>query len=466
MKTFKLFLVLLLWGICVAGCGNHGDTHSTPSVDDGISGSVGFNIDFQDLTRELSGSRSKSDTVEITGVDVTLTRDGYDVVEQSLAVNDNVAYGVISDLAAGYWHVTARVYDNVALIFTGSVDVKIIAGAQVNAEILFDPVDPGTDPEAEGSVSIRVGLNPFPGYKKITHHVSDIFQDTINNKFYIYDSSLGIVAVYNAETLIREKDIQITDSPETITLAASGGALYLGYSSGRIYRLDTDDETFIFVADSLLDNRSLIQVGPKYLLASNSSYWGPSNNYKVIDLNNGQIIDSKEYWYPLSQFELNPVNGVVYAVDSGLSPADLHYIKINPATGKIDAISESRYHGDYGFGYPIRVIKNGSRIATSSGNMFISSALANEDITYAGNLGHSYVDLAPDDSLGNLYMLNSDGIKKLLVIDQDTFFVGMSLDVAADPRRVFNTANGIVVFVSSDSDYYAKIFDKAELGLE
>jgi len=156
---------------------------------------------------------------------------------------------------------------------------------------------------------------------------------------------------------------------------------------------------------------------------------------------------------------------MAYALDSGLSPADMHHLAINATSGAITSISDSRYHGDYSFGGPIRVINNGTRIATGSGNMFISSAMTSDDITYAGNLGHTFTDLVSDDTLGNLYMLNSDNIKKLLVMKQASFFTTLSIDLVASPKMVFSTPNSIVVFVKSDSDYYAKVFSKQTLGL-
>jgi hypothetical protein len=48
--------------------------------------------------------------------------------------------------------------------------------------------------------------------------------------------------------------------------------------------------------------------------------------------------------------------------------------------------------------------------------MFISSPLASDDITYAGNIGHPFVDVASDDALGYIYMLNSGGTEIVIAV--------------------------------------------------
>jgi hypothetical protein len=401
----------------------------------------------------------------ITSAHVVLSRSGYVDIDQDLPVSNNTASGTIAGLAQGYWHVAAILYCAGVPAYSGSVDVNVVAGATVSADILFDPADGTTDPITTGSVSLAVGFNKVPGYQKVQQFVSTIMQDAVNQKLYIFDSSAGVIAVYDSETLVREKDLLLPASPQALVVDPSGGSILLGYSTGKIYRLQVSDGSVTLVADSLLSVTALVPISPTFLLVCSDVAWGPSNNYVTINVNTGQIVSSKSDWYPLHGFTLNPVNSVVYALDSGLSPADIHRVVVNPATGSIDTIGDSRYHGDYSFGAPIRLIKNGSRIVTGSGNMFISSPLAGEDITYAGNLGHPIIDLVSDDALGNLYLLNSDNVQKLLVIKQDTLFTSLSVELAATPQQIFNTPNSIVVFVKSGADVYVKAFSKSSLGL-
>jgi hypothetical protein len=460
MRKLLLLMLALVALLGMAGCGGGGT--SAPVA----TGSVKVQMDLAALTSSVAKRALATTAPTITSATITLSRAGYPDINQDLTVTNNIASGTISGLVQGYWHVTAKLYSDQSLTFTGSTDVNVIAGAQVAAQILLDPASGQQPPDPTGSVSVSVGFNPYPGYTKIQQFVSTILQDKVNQKLYIYDSSTGIIAVYDAATLVREKDLTLPSAPQAFAVDPAGGSILLGFSTGKIYRLQVSDGSITLVADSLLSVTSLVPITSTFLLVCNDTSWGPSNNYVTINVTNGQIVSSKSDWYPLNSFTFNPVNSMTYALDSGLSPADIHRIVVNPQTGSIDLISDSRYHGDYYFGGPIRVINNGTRIVTASGNMFISSPLSTEDITYAGNIGHTFIDLASDDALGYIYMLNSDNIKKLLVLKQDTLFTSLAVDLVATPMQLFNTPDNIVVFVKSSADVYAKVISKSSLGIE
>jgi hypothetical protein len=461
MKKLWLAMVALLVLVVMAACGG-GGAATTQSA----TGSVKFQMDLAALSNPVAKSALLISAPAITSAKVTLSRTGYADINQDLSVSNNIASGTIAGLEQGYWHVSAKMYCDQALSYTGTVDVNVVAGATVSADILFDPADGTSNPVTTGSLNLTVGFNKYPGYKKVQQFVSTILQDKVNQKLYIFDSSAGVIAVYNADTMVREKDLFPPATPQALAVDPAGGSILLGYSTGKIYRLLVADGSVTLVADSLLSVTSLVPISSTFLLVCNDIAWGPSNNYVTINMSTGQIVSSKSDWYPLNSFTFNPATGVAYALDSGLSPADIHRLVVNPATGSIDVITDSRYHGDYYFGSPIRVINSGSRIVTGSGNMFISSSLANEDITYAGNIGHPFVDLVSDDTLGNIYMLNSDNVQKLLVLKQDTLFTTLSVDLVATPYLIFNTPNSIVVLVKSAADVYAKVFSKAALGLQ
>jgi hypothetical protein len=472
MKRTLMWLPAIVVIAFLAACnsGSRSETVET-TVQGETLGGVSFNIDLAHLAQSHPASAmaalssSAAASTIITAVTVTFSRDGYSDIAQNLTVSNNVATGTVSGLAAGYWHITAAVFSGQTLIYTGAVDVNVIAGAQVAAVILFDPVSGPIDPgNNTGAVTVTVGLNKYPGYSKISQFVTTILQDAVLQKIYIFDSTTNILAVYNAATMVREQDITLQAAPQALAVEPAGGSLLLGYSTGKIYRLNIADQSMTLLADSLVSVTALVPVSSNYVLVASASNWGPSNTYKTINLQTGQVVSSNSYWYPLSNYTYNPAAGTVYALDNGLSPADMHRLVISAATGSIAGISDSRYHGDYSFGAPIRVMNNGTRLATGSGNMFVSSSSSADDITYAGNLGHPFVDLASDDTLGNLYMLNSNTINKLLVIDQSTLFTTLSIDIVATPKQIFNTPDNIILFVA-DTDYYVKVFSKTSLGL-
>ncbi|MCM0083156.1 hypothetical protein L4X63_16345 [Geomonas sp. Red32] len=463
MKKLSLFFVLFLMLVGLNGCGGGGGGVAVPQ---NPTGTIKVQLDLLSLAPPTAARALAVTAPTITSASVVLTRTGYSDITQDLTIVGNVASTTITGLEQGYWHVAVSLYSDQSLTYDGSVDVNVVAGATVAADVLFDPSSGVTTPVTTGSVALTAGFNKYPGYTKIRQFVSTILQDKVNGKLYIFDSSAGVIGVYNADTMVREKDLTPPATPQALAVDPAGGSILLGYSTGRIYRLQVADGSVSLLADALMSVTALVPVSSNILLVCNDTNWGPTNTYVSINLSNGQIVSSKTDWYPLNSFTLDPVTGVTYALDSGLSPADIHRIVVNPQTGSIDAISDSRYHGDYYFGSPIRAINKGSRIVTGSGNMFISSPLASEDITYAGNIGHPFVDLASDDTLGYLYMLNSDNVMKLLVIDQSSLFTSLTLDLIANPKQLFITPSSIIVFAKPDSDYYVKVISKTSLGLQ
>lgn len=475
MNRLIAWMLTLICTLSLAACGGGGGSDRADTGSNTTGGTAKFDINLAALTSPATASPaalystslvSPASSPVITRVAVRMTRAGYDDINQDLAIVSNVASGSVSGLAAGYWHVEVDVYSDAGIIFSGQSDVRIIKGVTVNCAILFDPVTP---PEPDtGSVDIVVGLNPVPGFKRIEQFVSDILLDASNGKLYILDTSSPLIAVYDAATLIREKDIELAAAPQAVALDYDGGNILLGYSSGKIYSLDVATETVTFVADSLISITGLVALANNNLFVASSTYWSSSNGYKTISMQTGQVLSTMNYWYGLSHYTLNPANGMIYALDNGVSPSDIHRIQINSTTGAITAMGDSPYHGSYSLGGPLRIISDGSRVITASGNMFVSSLVAADNLTFAGNLGISLKDIASDDVRDKLYVLNRTDIQKLIVIDQSTLFVTQTLELpdGATSEQVFNTPDHVIVIMSHGSDYYMKAYSKADLGLD
>lgn len=76
-----------------------------------------------------------------------------------------------------------------------------------------------------------------------------------------------------------------------------------------------------------------------------------------------------------------PLKNRVLLMSQGLSPADIDYFTIDPASGKVLASGESPYHGDYNMSTPLFLSANQDILFTSSGTYFNS-----ETLRYAGSL--------------------------------------------------------------------------------
>jgi hypothetical protein len=452
MRLERILPALACSALALTACtGSSNDPSGFWPPGRGPGGSLEFQLDTAPL--------AAASTPTISAVAVTVSRSGHATVERDLAVANGVATGRVDGLAPGYWHVEVQVYDAATQIFTGSTDVNVIAGVTVQCQILFDPV---VDPPTTGSVTFTVGMNPMPGYTAINQTVAEILFDRPSRKLYVRDGTTGLIGVYDADTLVRIEDLAVPGAPSAAALNAAGTTIYLGYASGHVRALDVATGEHELVTDVLMQVQGLVPLDPPFLMVMGSgSYYAP---VKVVDVATGQVVSTRSPFYSLTEGVYNATAKTVYAHHQGVSPTDIHYFKLD-GTGAMLSDGDSVYHGDYYFGRPLRLLKEGARLATSSGGMFTSAELVANDLRYAGSLGFTYVDLAADDELGKVYLLNSAGLTKLVVIDQETWFVDLTVDLAGSPARVFETPTSIVVFATKDARTYARSFSKAALGL-
>jgi hypothetical protein len=439
MKFVRLFSLLLV-SLLLTSC----PFTITPTRSDTGSIHFGFDLSFVAQARTFTPRAP-----DITAVMVTVSRSGYDDIVVDLSVSNNVATGQVTDLDPGYWHVVADVYEGATLIYTGASDVNVIAGATSTCVILFDPVEV---PEETGTIDIIVGLNPLPGYMPLGIPTSQILATDTN--VYVYDSSQAILAEYTEE-MIRTQDFDLPGAPVAMCLSNSEDGAYVGYSNGDIYSLVFATGAYSLVGDVMSDMDEMVAFSDKYVLVQGS-------NLITFDVETGQIVDSYNSFYHYANFEPNHSLTTVYTHTIGVSPSDIHHIRLDAVTGEIIEDDDSIYHGDYSLGYPVRVVKNETRLLTANGSMFVCSALDEDDMTYAGNIGFSYYDAVADDAYGEIYLLARTSIPNLLLIDDTTDFVDLSIDLGGSPEHVVRTANSIIVFVDESGDKYARVFAKAD----
>jgi hypothetical protein len=101
--------------------------------------------------------------------------------------------------------------------------------------------------------------------------------------------------------------------------------------------------------------------------------------------------------YAGSVGRLHPSGDYLYLADRGLSPSDFE--KFDVRTGPAMAMYDSPYHGDYAFSGDLWFFEDGSRVIARSANVFRTSPVRAEDMTYAGKLsGLSFVQFATTSS--------------------------------------------------------------------
>lgn len=457
--SFQLVVLLILIMLMIAGCSGSSGTSDDTKTNG--KGTMALAIDLQTLTSKSAAKSVQATAPTITSATVELTRAGYQNINQDMTISNNIASCQIDNLELGYWHVTVHIFRDTTEIYSGSSDANILPDVVAHVNILFDPV---VLPSTTGSVAITAGINPMPGYTAINQQITNIFQDPIGGKLYIYDATTQTIGIYISDTMVRTSDITLASAPTTLAQTINKDALLLGYSSGQIYQLNLSTGATTLIGDTQMDVKSILAMDNRIALISSQSDY--QSTFKTLDLVTGQILGTKTYYYSFGDCLLNPVNGLVYTQDIFVSPTDLFRIRVDLTTGVISEIADSPYHGDYSLGQPLRLIKNGSRLVTASGNIFSSSNVAAQDLLYSGNLGISFVDLAVDDVSNRLYLLqNLLEPCRLLILNQDTYFVKSSTELLGFPSHVFFTPTKIIVTTSLNTLNYAKVFDKSGLGI-
>ena len=84
---------------------------------------------------------------------------------------------------------------------------------------------------------------------------------------------------------------------------------------------------------------------------------------------------------------LHPSGNSFYGAHTNLSPSDMYRFDITQGTAAL--VWDSPYHGDYNTGGPIWISDDGARIFSFGGDVFRSSSIQSQDMTYNGHLNDS-----------------------------------------------------------------------------
>lgn len=95
----------------------------------------------------------------------------------------------------------------------------------------------------------------------------------------------------------------------------------------------------------------------------------------------GQVGYGFGYFYGTQRGIFAASKNKAFVISNGLSPADISYFTLDPATGAINKAGDSPYHGDYAMGAPFFLSSDENLLFTSSGNYFKTDTLQ-----YAGKL--------------------------------------------------------------------------------
>ena len=122
-----------------------------------------------------------------------------------------------------------------------------------------------------------------------------------------------------------------------------------------------------------------------------------------------ETIQTGDYIRERTKMKLHPLGNYIYGADNGLSPSDIE--KYDITNGTAEYLYDSPYHGDYEFNGDIWISDDGQLLFVKSRNVFNSSTVRENDMTYSGNLEGTgqVITLDHHSSIGKIYAIFSSG---------------------------------------------------------
>jgi hypothetical protein len=438
MKRILLSIIILVFLIGFAGgC-------KSKSNSSGLS-EIEFNIYLPDLYKD------EVIAPDIWKVTVNITKSTEEYNFELDISGDRVVDMLYLTSNFGTWHFEISVYEiyKDKPLYVGVGDINIPSDKHI---VLTSDSFQWTKGYEHSAIS---------GYTYIDQQIDQVFFDG-TGKFYAFDSSVSKLGVYSVDTLSLLNNYDLPKTPVVLAFNYDKSEILLAYSSGLIYscNLSTGNLT---PCGNVNDNvRQIIAISSNMVLVQGSG------NLKTIDLNDGLVkheFNPGYYSYAWANWEFNESLATVYTHSIGVSPTDIFSIRLNLADGSVVSIKDSPYHGGYSLGTPVRLISNGSKLATSSGNLFTCSSEDTEDLIFCGSMPYRYADLICED--GKIYMLKGDSWydrdKALVVLNGETYFEEYSTDLSDDAKFIASSPTNILIIVCYKEKYFAKNFAKSDL---
>jgi serine protease Do len=182
-----------------------------------------------------------------------------------------------------------------------------------------------------------------------------------------------------------------------------------------------------------MDPWQVVSDGAGHVYTSGGS--GQWTTIMSIDLATGTATTmSGSNVYEKTNLRIHPSFGRIYGADSGSSPSDLE--RFNLASGAVSYGYDSPYHGDYPMCNDLRIHADGSTIYTPCGNVFRAGDSQSSDMTWVGDLGVPWKDIAFNPSSPVAYALRDDNAA-LQEIDTVKLTLQASHQLSAPAARVF-----------------------------
>lgn len=198
------------------------------------------------------------------------------------------------------------------------------------------------------------------------------------------------------------------------------------------------------------DPWQIVADGTGYAYVSGGS--GQWTNVLAVNLATGSAVKSSPNVFDQTGLQLHPDKTRIYGADTGLSPSDIH--RFDLTAGAIKPSYDSPYHGDYPMCGDVRIHPAGTTLYTRCGHVFLASNTKTSDMTWTGDIGIEWRDLAirPDGKIA--YVVPDKSWDKdeyeavLYAVDTDSLKTVATYALPAPVERVL-ASDDALLFVRS-----------------
>lgn len=303
---------------------------------------------------------------------------------------------------AGVKRITLQVKDSLGLL------------ADVTLELF---VSPGGDPGNAGPVF------------ELQYRVSDALFDPSRNALYVIREGERALMKLDVQTGSRLEELLLEGDPTTLALSPDGGSLYVGLvmepTVGAILELDLDAWLPALEVPVESPPFDLVVAGGAWLVAS-TGYGDVLRSYSLESLEKAGEAGARDSLL----LTAHPSQTAIYGADTRWSPPDIWKVALDPATGELQALGDSRYHGGHPMQGPVFAHPDGTRLITRDGAVYTSSDLPEDDRIYIERLsGHPFDDALFDGPRKALFTV---GEGRLCWHNLESLLLQDCFDVPAD----------------------------------
>ena len=218
------------------------------------------------------------------------------------------------------------------------------------------------------------------------------------------------------------------------------------------YWWDEDQEGYVGAIDAIsladptpiwipLDPWQIVSDGTGHVYAAGGS--GQWTHAIAVNLQTGwSTLSSGQSVRNLTSIRIHPTLNRIYGADTGLSPSDIE--RWNIAAGTVLPSYDSPYHGTYPMCGDLRIHPAGNTIYTKCGHIFLASNVQGTDMTWVGNMGITWKDLAFHPSGAAVYVINNNA-PTLFEYDATTLMPVATHPLSAPAQRILAGPTYLVV---------------------